>query len=531
MYDLILKGGTVVDGTGNPRFTADVAVKDGVIVKVGDVTGEASEIIDATGLIVSSGFIDWHSHSDLAVLADLDAFNIIEQGITTEISGHCGVSVAPYSDVPGNAVNAFTKPEQAERMAQQGGSFRSFLDELKRQELPTNMAFFIGHGNLRAAVMGFAGRKPTPEEYDKMKALLRECMEEGAMGMSTGLIYPPGSYSTTEELIELAKVTGEYEGAIYATHMRSEGNGSIASVHEALTIGEQAGVAVDISHHKIGGRHNKGLSRETLRLIAEANQQGRKVGLDQYPYDGGATALISSLPPKYAVDGLEAVREKLRDPAVRAEVREALSHDSNEFENLIYGSTVEGVLVAPVPGHPELNGKSVAEIAKVLGKDPYDTIMDLIIEGGQEVGAVYRMISEWDIDNIMRFPLTMIGIDGAHATEKNALDHPRTLATYPKLLGEFCRDKGVLTLEQMIRRMTGLAADFANFPRKGYVREGMDADLVVFDFATINGKAGYGSADVDNEGIHYVFVNGVKALENGKRLPTRSGKVLLRNGK
>lgn len=528
MLDLILKNGTVVDGTGKPRFQADVGVKDGVITAVGNLDGqEAKEVLDIAGLCVSSGFVDWHSHSDLAVLADLDAFNILEQGITFEITGHCGVSLEPYIDPKFSAVGPYISEEQKKNILEKGGTAKAVFEEIAKQKLPTNMAFYMGHGNIRGNVMGYDNRKPTDEELEKMKALVREGMEAGAMGLSTGLIYPPGSYSQPEEIEALCSVVAEYPGSSYTSHMRSEGNGVIESVKETIHVAETCGIPVFISHHKIAGRHNEGKSKETLRLIEEANQRGLKVGLDQYPYDGGATSLLSAMPPKYASKGLDKLVEMLHDPAIRAEIREQLMNDSDEYENLIYGSTPAGVIVAP-PSHPELTGKTVAEIAEMQNKDPYEVIFDLLCEDGAAVGAIYRMICPWDIENIMKYPRTMVGIDGAHSATKEKMEHPRGVATYPYILGTYVREKGLLTLEQAIRKMTGLAAEVGGFTNKGTVEAGKDADFVVFDADTIAGPADYCSADVDNIGIKYVFVNGVMAVKDGKCTGARGGKMIFR---
>ena len=528
MLDLILKNGTVVDGTGKPAFRADVGVLDGVITAVGDLSGqEAREVIDVDGLCVSSGFIDWHSHSDLAVLADMDAANILEQGITFEITGHCGVSLAPYIDPKFSAVGPYISEEQQKNIQAKGGTSKAVFEEIAKQKLPTTMAFDMGHGNIRGNVMGYDNRKPTEQELEKMKALVREGMEAGAMGLTTGLIYPPGSFSQAEEIEALCAVVAEYPGSSYTSHMRSEGNGVVESVRETIHVAEACGLPVVISHHKIAGRHNEGKSKETLRLIEEANQRGLKVGLDQYPYDGGATSLLSAMPPKYASQGLDKLVEMLHDPAIRAEIRDQLTHDSNEYENLIYGSTPAGVIVSP-PSHPELTGKTVAEIAEMQGKDPYEVIFDLLCEDGAGVGAIYRMICPWDIENIMQYPRTMVGIDGSHQKGKNKLGHPRGVATYPRILGTFVREKGLITLETAIRKMTGLAAEMGGFDSKGTVEPGKDADFVVFDAETIAGPADYGSADVDNVGIRYVFVNGVMAVRDGKCTGARGGKMIFR---
>ena len=530
MYDILIKNGTVVDGTGNAGFQADVAVKDGKIEAVGpSLSGEAKEVIDAAGLIVAPGFIDWHSHSDLTVLMNFDAANILEQGITLEIAGHCGVSVAPLGEGKVANIGYYAKPEQTEAMTAAGGGYAAFLEEVKKLELPTNITAFVGHGNIRASVIGFEGRAPSESEMAAMKAALDEAMEAGALGLSSGLIYPPGSYSTDEELIELAKESAKYEGAMYATHMRNEGDRVVESVEATLRLGREAGIPVAISHHKVAGQHNKGKSVETLRLMDEAKAAGQVVYLDAYPYDGGSTSLMSSIPPKFAVGGPEALIEKLQDPAIRAEMTALLKEPGADFENLIYGSGLDHVIVASEV-KTEINGKTLLQLAEESGKDPYDCLYDLLVETKGEVGAVYRMICPWDMENILKYKDTMAGIDGAQSPAREQFDHPRGGATYPRLIGTFCRDKGFYTLEDCIHRFTGKAAAAVGFAQKGILSVGKDADLVIFNFDTISGNADYDCADLPNEGIEYVFVNGVKAVEGGKITGAKGGKVLLRGG-
>lgn len=532
MYDYIIKNGTVVDGTGAQRYEADIAVKGGKVAKIGPgiPPDEAGYVIDATGLIVAPGFIDWHSHSDLSVLMNHDAPNILQQGITLEIAGHCGVSLAPMVEGKVSNVSNSSKPELKEQIMAQGGGYDAYIGAIKGLKLPTNIASFVGHGNIRAKVMGFDDRQPTEQEMEAMKAEMRAAMEAGAMGLSSGLIYPPGSYSEPWEMIELAKIAAEYDGAMYTTHMRNEGDRVVESVAESLNLGAKAGIPVVISHHKIAGQHNKGKSVETLKLIDQAKAAGQAVYLDAYPYDGGATSLMSSIPPKYAADGPEALLEKLKDPGVRAEITQLLKKPGEDFENMIYGSGLDRVLVTSMK-KPEINGKSLLQLAQEAGKDVYENMYDLMIECEGRISAIYRMICQWDMENIIRYPYTMAGIDGGQSAKISKFGHPRGVATYPRLIGTFCREMGVYSLESCINRFTGMAAAAAGFKQKGVLAAGMDADMVVFDFDKISGDAGYGSADTPNQGIEYVFVNGVKAVEKGVITGDKGGKVLLRGGK
>ena len=530
MYDLLIRHGTVVDGTGAPRFVADVAVRDGKIAAVAPrLEGEAVQVIDATGRMVSPGFIDWHSHSDMTVLRGLDAPNILEQGITLEITGHCGGSVVPLDMDKAAGGGYSADPGQLEAIAAAGGGFDGFVRELKKLALPTHIAAFVGHGNLRAKAMGYRDDPPTEAELGIMKTALREAMEAGALGMSTGLIYPPGSYSTPAELTALAHVLAEYPGAMYTSHMRNEADRVVESVRETLALGREAGIPVVISHHKVGGQHNMGKSVETLALIDQAKAQGQIIHLDAYPYDGGGTSLTSALPPKFATGGPKALIESLHDPAVRAEITALIKAPSTDFENLIYLCGLDRV-IAVSQARPDISGKNLLQLGQESGKDPYENLFDLLIETDGAISAIYRAISTWDLENILKYPHTMAGTDGTQKDKMSPYDHPRLGATFPKLIGTYCRDKCFYSLEDCIHRFTGKAAAAAGFAQKGVVAPGKDADLVIFNFDTISGSADYASADLPNEGIEHVFVGGVQAVQDGKITGLKGGKVLLRGG-
>jgi N-acyl-D-amino-acid deacylase len=489
VYDLLLKSGTVVDGLGEPRYRADLAVKNGQIAKVGEINEkEAEKILNCKGKFVTPGFIDFHSHSDSRVLMDLNAWNTLEQGITTEIAGQCGYSIAPLLPPNLSAVGLKMPEEKYERLLREGGGVNAVFAAIAEQKLPTNMAFYMGQGSIRRSVMGYENRKPTRSEMDRMKACLREGMETGCLGMSSGLIYPPGSYTEPAELEELCKVVAEYGGS-YTSHMRNEGNRVVESVRETLEVGKKCGIPVVLSHHKVAGKHNKGKSKETLALVDEAIASGREVYIDLYPYDGANTSLLSSIPPRYSSEGIETLMTKLKQKDFRAEVREMLTRDSDEFENLIYSSTPEGVIVFNVANAPEFNGKTLAEIAKMRNRDVYEALFDIVCED-RMASAIYRMICVEDMENIMKHPMTMGGVDGGHAaetTEKSPFIHPRNVATFPRIIGTFCRDKGLFPLEECVRKLCALPARAAGLSKKGILAEGKDADIVVFDFETIDG--------------------------------------------
>ena len=525
MFDFIIKGGTIVDGTGAPRYNADVGIKDGEISAIGQLENEScNEVIDAKGKIVAPGFIDYHSHSDLTLLMRYGARNMLEQGITTEIAGHCGHSISPLLPSDFSAIPIKMKENAQKRLNKTDGSTKAVMAEIESRPLATNFAYYLGHGVIRGKVKGFQPGKPTAEEMEQMKAYVREGMENGAMGLSTGLIYPPGSYADTEEIIELCKVVAEF-GGHYATHMRSEGNKVVESVKEALRVGKECGIPVIISHKKIVGHHNSGKSKETLALAEEARKNGQKVYFDQYPYDGGATSLFSALPPQYASKGIDNLIESLKDKNIRAEITSLITKDSNDFENLIFMSTPEGVIVGGIESEPELNGMTLAQIAQKKNADVYDTLFDLLTEN-REIMAIYRMICPWDIENIMKDPYTMGGTDCAQASDEDLVNtHPRFVGTFPKIIGTYCRDKSLFSLEECIRKLSGLPAQVSGFTQKGSISEGKDADIVVFDFDTIDGKSAYGSI-VPNDGIKYVLVNGAVALVDGKVTGAHNGRLM-----
>lgn len=524
MYDLLIKNGLVADGSGAPLQRADVAVRDGRIACVAPgIGGEAKEVVDAAGLIVSPGFIDTHSHDDITILLGLDARAILEQGITTEIAGNCGFSLTPF--VPETMVDDLGGeiPPAMEALQQRGGDLAALLEMLREQGTFVNIAFLVGHGTIRGKIMGLDNRAPTEAELEAMKELLRKELRAGALGFTTGLIYPPCCYAGADELVELAKAAAEFPGAIYASHMRNESYEEVAAVQETLELGRASGLPVHISHHKIAGRGNEGMSRTTLRMVNDARARGQRVTLDAYPYDGGATALINALPPKHRSMGPDALLEKLKEPAFRAQVRAELEVVPTDFENLIGMCGMDRILIIGDDG----NATTVAQQAAAHGKDPYDEIFDLIVESKGAAGAIYRMISVEDMHNILRHPLVMVGTD-ASSGELSPAMHPRFRATFPRFLTQFCRDNPWLTLEEGIRKTTGLPADTFGLCGKGYVREGMDADLVLFDYGKLQGAAAYGRGDTPNEGIKAVYIGGTCAVWDGAATGAKAGRTVLR---
>ena len=532
-FDLLIKNGHLIDGTGNPYYKADIGISGGKIIRVdrGIDPTAVQRIIDADGLIVSPGFFDAHSHDDLYLLVNPTCDEKILQGVTTTIIGNCGFSPAPISEDYMTDIKDALRVMGGEHIPKEDLEFQSFDNFLRKLEAlkpGINVIPLVGHSTVRIAVIGSANRAPTDSELKKMKELVAIAMEEGAFGMSTGLIYAPGNYAKTDEIIELAKVISKFNG-IYASHIRSEGDKVIPAIGEAIEIGEEAGVPIHISHHKVIGKNNWGKSVETLKMMAEARARGIEVTCDQYPYRAGSTFLAALLPPSTLADGPEVFSQKLKDTKIRKEVIEEIEKGREvQWENLIKGADFEDILIAMSPNHPDYLGKSIAEIAEIENKNPYDVILDLVVEEKRGTIAILFMMDDEDIQRIMQNSFTMIGTDGIPGFGVSRV-HPRLTGTFPRVLGKYVRDKGVLSLEEAIRKMTSLPAQTFRVKRKGLLMEGFDADIVIFNPETIIDKSTYEDPQQKPEGISYVLVNGEIAVENGEITGATSGKVLRHN--
>lgn len=527
MYDLLIKNGFIVDGTGMKGFNGSVGIKGGKIEFVGDYdSSEAETIIDAEGLTITPGFIDCHSHSDFNFFFESRAINKLQQGITTEITGHCGVSIIPVTDKFLKEAKSLIDTDEYNELVKISKNTKRVIEHLKGKQLGTNISLLCAHGNIRSEIMGYENRKPTEKELNKMKDLVRECMEAGAIGMSTGLIYPPGVYAEEEEIIELCKVVAEYDG-IYATHMRNESEFVIESVEEAIRVAEFTGITVIISHHKIAGKSNWGKSLETLKLVEKANERGLNVGIDQYPYEAGATDLINALPPKYAIDGKESLLKKLKDNVIRNEIKEMMSTEHSDFENLVLGAGFNGVLIVGASATPEFEGKTLDEIAKDLNKDPYDALFDLLVENNGSVGALYFLMGDEDIERIMTNKLTMGGTDYSYISEKLPAAHPRGTGTFVKIISEYIRDKKITTLEEGIRKLTSAATNLVGLRSKGILKKGYDADIVIFDYENLRAESDYKTPSAPNHGVKYVIINGQIVVKDDNVTGVYSGKLIL----
>ena len=499
-YDLLIRGGRIVDGAGNPWFRADLAVRGDTIVAIGSLTNAtARRVIDAQGMMVAPGFIDIHTHARRGIFEVPTAENYVRQGVTTLFEGNDGSSPLPL------------KP---------------FLDRLSSTRIAVNMGLFVGQGTIREQTIGNVNRKATPDEIEKMKEQVRLAMEQGAFGLSTGLFYVPGAYTPTEEVIELAKVAGRM-GGIHISHMRDEAADVLKSVAETIEIGERAGLPTQVTHHKIIGVRNWNRSADTLRMIAEARARGVDASLDQYPYTASSTGLVALL-PQWAQEGVQAdIVNRLSDSATRARIKAII------IENIRFGrggGDPKNIVIARCEWNKSLEGKSLAQITRERGRsasveDAAETAMDLVAKGSMQ--AIFHAISEDDVLRILRDPLTMIGSDGEVTVFGQGAPHPRSYGTFTRVLGVYVREKQALRLEEAIRKMSSLPAQRLGLHDRGLLRPGMKSDIVIFHPEQVRDRATFENPHQYAEGINYVIVNGVLILDQGKMTDARPGRALL----
>ena len=496
--DILIKNGKLIDGTGNSWYYADVAIKNGKIVQIGKLQNyTATKTIDATGLIVSPGFIDVHTHLEDDEKRNPLATNFILDGVTTCITGNCGSSNVNMQQ------------------------YFSFIDSLK---LSINVAALIGHNDVRKAVMGRVMRDPNETEMQQMEALVLQAMKDGAVGLSTGLIYIPGTYSKTEEIVRLAKVAAAYNG-VYASHMRDEGDSVVQAIEEALYIGKTANLPVEISHFKLSGQQNWGRSKETIPMIIKAREEGLDVTIDQYPYTASSTSLSTLLPDWALADGQDSINKRLSNPLLRKQIKTQMLARLKKRNLKHWGYAV----IAYFRHDTSYNGKSVEEINLLKGRkhkaqEEAETIMDMMTQGG--ASAVFHGMSEDDVKNIMRYPFNMFASDASIRVFNSGNPHPRGYGTNARVLAKYVREEKVLSLEEAIRRMTSLPAQKYQLKDRGLLREGFAADVLLFDEKEVTDMSTFVQPHQYSKGFKYVLVNGIVTVENGEHTGVRAGKSL-----
>ncbi len=528
-YDVIIKNGRIMDGTGNPWVSGDIGIRGDRIAAIGNLrNATAGRVIDASGLVVSPGFIDMLGQSEIDLLIDNRSLSKLSQGITTEITGE-GQSVAPQDAL----TLASLQPELDQyHLTVDWTDLNGYFRRLEKTGTPLNIGTYVGAAQVREAVLGDVDRAPTAEELDRMKALVAQEMQQGAFGVSTALIYPPGHYAKTEELVALAKVAAQY-GGIYGTHMRSEGQTEPQAIDEALRIGREANIPVEIFHLKVSGKTRWGSMPKVVATIQAARDAGQDVTADMYPYLAGGTALASSLPPWVANGGQDQMLERLKDPAIRKKIKLEMASDHPDWENLFFDSGGgEGVMISGVenPALKKYDGQTIAQIAAEQHKSQLDTLFDFILADRGQTGALYFIASENDLKYGLKQPWTSLCLDAGELSLDGPLfethTHPRAFGAMPRFLGHYVGDEHLLPLEQGIRKMTSLPAQREHLRDRGLLKPGYFADITIFNPATIRDEATYAHPAQLSQGIDYVFVNGQLEFENGRLTGVKAGKPL-----
>jgi N-acyl-D-amino-acid deacylase len=504
-YDLVLKGGRIVDGTASPWYAADIAISGDTIARIAPAINDAARrVVNVKGLIVAPGFIDIHTHARRGIFEVPTADNYVRQGVTTLIEGPDGSSPIPIAP---------------------------FLDKVAATRITPNFAMFIGQGSVRAEVMGEVDRPATRDELEKMRALVTQGMQEGAFGLSSGLFYVPGAFTPTEEVIDLARVAGAM-GGIYISHMRDEAKGLTDSVRETLAIGEKGGLPTQITHHKVVGKKYWGGSAQTLRMVDEARARGVDATIDQYPYTASATSIGAALLPSWANEGgREATLKRLKDPTTRAKIKAASVAIIRDERG---GGDPKNVSVSACQFDPKLAGQNLAQITQGRGlavslENAAETAMWIVEQGG--CGGIFHAIGEDDLQRILAHPATMVASDGEVAVFGRNVPHPRSYGTFARVLGLYVRDKKIIPLETAVQKMSSFPAQRLGLADRGVLRQGLKADIVVFDAATVRDTATFEKPHSYAEGVSLVLVNGEVAFEKGKMTPARPGRVLYGPGR
>ena len=533
-FDVIIRGGTVYDGTGAAPRQADVAIRGDRIAAIGDLnTARARTIVDAKGLAVAPGFINMLSWSTESLIQDGRSQSEIRQGVTTEIMGE-GESMGPVNDrVREHMLRAQTDIKYDIKW----NTLAEYLQYLEKRGISCNVASFLGATTVREYVIGFEDKAPTPEQLDQMRELVRKEMEAGALGIGTSLIYPPAFYASTDELIELCKVAAKYQGK-YISHMRSEGNQLIEALDELLRIAREANIPAELYHIKAAGQENWSKEDELLPRIERAQKEGLNVRANMYTYTAAGTGLDACLPPWSEDGGYPALFKRLRDPATREKIKAEVKIDSDKWENLyLAAGSPDKILLVGFKSDKlkPLTGKTLAEVAKMRGKDPIDTMMDLIAEDESRIGTIYFVMSEDNVKKEVAKAWISFGSDEASQAPEppftKSNPHPRAYGNFARVLGKYVRDEKVIPMKEAIHRLSGLPATNLGLDHRGFVKEGMFADVVVFDPATIADHATFEKPHQYAVGMKHVFVNGVQVIKDGEHTGAKPGRALWGLGK
>lgn len=513
-YDVVIRNGRVLDGAGNPWIAADVAIRDGRFVKIGHVTGRGRTEIDASGRYVSPGWIDMMDQSGSVLPRNGLAENKLRMGVTTAIGGEGGTPV-PASRIP------------------------EYFARLERQGISINFGTYFSETQARVQVLGRENRAPDAAELERMRAIMDSAMRAGAMGMTTALIYPPSSYATTDELVEIARVAARH-GGVYASHIRDEGSGVVGAVREAIEIGERAGLPVEIFHLKVAYRPGWGMLMDSVRRVVDAARaRGVDVAADMYVYTAGGTGLEATIPSWAHDGGGDSLRARLARPDVRARLERELATGSPGWWNIVEAAGGwDGVVLvnARNAANAKYENKSIARIARETGRDPADVAWDLVAEGEGRVMAIYHMMGEQDIETALRFPWTSIGSDAGAALEPGKADvlglpHPRSYGNHVRVIAKYVKERGVLSLEEAVRKMTSWPATRMRLAGRGTITEGSWADVTIFDLDSLADRATYDQPTLSPTGIEWVLVNGEVVLERGRHTGARPGHVLYGPGR
>ena len=528
-YQIIIRDGQIVDGSGRPAFKADLAVEGDRIVRIGNLqNAKATREIDARGQVVAPGFIDMLGQSEQFLLIDGRAMSKVMQGVTTEITGE-GESIAPINDQILKEQEAFNRKYN---LTVDWRTFDQYFRRLERQGIGVNLGTFVGATQVREYVIGYDNRPPTPEEMGKMKNVVADAMKQGALGLSTSLQYVPARFANTDEIVELAKVARQY-GGIYITHQRSEANAIDESMREVFEIARRANIPTEIWHFKTAYKKNWGRMPEMLRRVAAARRRGLKITADVYPYIAGSTSLSACLPPWAQEGGTDKMIARLQDMRIRQQLKKEISADPKDWENIYLGSGgASGIQIASVTNRDleKWQGKRLSEVATAENKDPLDALLDFIVADHGQTGAIFFMMNEDDMKAALKSPFVSICTDtGARATDgplSGSRSHPRGWGTYPRILGRYVRDEKLMSLGTAIHKMTGMSATKVGLQQRGLLREGYFADITIFDPKTVIDRATFEQPHQYPVGINFVIVNGQVEVDNGKRTPALAGKVL-----